>query len=262
MKQYILLLALCINRDFSSAEEIQNPLQPRINGVRNARQNEFPFVVGLLLNRSIMECSGSIINQHKVLTAAHCIKGTTYNQWLVTAGSYYWGDTNVIQRKVSSLKMHPQYKSTGDSAFDIGIMDVAQPFEFNAAVHPVVLPRFNERLRPGTRAVAIGWGLTQTRTKMVLPLMLQALEVVPVVNGRCTRVWTTFERSICVVNANILDDTCFGDSGGPMMVGNVQWGLTSSGTANCKAGDPMKFLDVSRFTEWINRFSTIRRRNN
>ncbi|XP_069672057.1 trypsin-7-like [Periplaneta americana] len=154
--------------------------------------------------------------------------------------------------------MHPQYKTTGDSAFDIGIMDVSQPFEFNAAVQPIVLPRFNERIRLGTRAVAIGWGLSQAIPQKVLPLLLQALDVVTIENDECRRAWLTFKRSICAVGADISVDTCFGDSGGPMMVGNVQWGLMSSGgAANCTGGAPMQFLKVSSLRNWIRRFSKI-----
>ncbi|XP_069672734.1 chymotrypsin-2-like [Periplaneta americana] len=261
MKQCILFLALCINPDFSSAEETKNPLQPRIIGGRNATKNEFPFVVCLLLG-GYPWCTGTIINQYKVLTAAHCLNGTTYDQWHVRAGFYYWGDPNVIHRNVSSLKMHRHFENKGYLAFDIGIMAVSQPFEFNAAVQPVVFPRFHRRIKLNTKAVAVGWGLSQIRPKRVLPLMLQALDVVTIRNRRCRAVWKKLNRTICTVGTHVSDDTCYGDSGGPMMVGNVQWGLMSSGTANCTGWGPLKFLEVSRFTRWIRRFSKIPRRKN
>ncbi|XP_069672733.1 serine protease 48-like isoform X2 [Periplaneta americana] len=261
MKQYILFLALCINPDFSSAEETQNPLQPRIVGGRNATQNEFPFVVALLLDRDFT-CSGSIINQYKVLTAAHCINDTTYDQWLVRAGFYYWHATNVIERYVGNMKMHRRYETKGDPTYDIGIMDVTESFEFNAAIHPVVLPRFHRRIKPGTKAVAIGWGLSQFKPTREYPLILQALEVVTIGTRRCRTMWKELNKTICAVGKSDSENGCIGDSGGPMMVGNVQWGMIFRSTANCTGGGPIKFLEISRFTKWIRRFSKIPRQNN
>ncbi|XP_069672732.1 chymotrypsin-1-like isoform X1 [Periplaneta americana] len=261
MKQYILFLALCINPDFSSAEETQNPLQPRIVGGRNATQNEFPFVVALLLDGG-SRCSGSIINQYKILTVAHCINNTTYDQWLVKAGFYYWHDTNVIERYVGNMKMHRHFETKGDTSFDIGIMDITQPFEFNAAIQPVVLPRFHRRIKPGTKAVAIGWGLSQLRPTPEFPLMLQALDVVTIRNRRCRTKWNKLNRTICAVGKSDLEAACMGDSGGPMMVGNVQWGMIYEGTHNCTGWGPIKILEVSRFTKWIRRFSKIPRQKN
>ncbi|XP_069671681.1 chymotrypsin-1-like isoform X2 [Periplaneta americana] len=261
MKQYILLLAFCINPDFSSAEETQNPLEPRVIGGRNATKNEFPFVVSLLYHGD-PQCTGTIINRFKVLTAAHCISGTTYDKWTVKAGFYIKGDPNTIERKVKSLKVHRIYVAKRYLAFDIAIMDVTQPFEFNAAVQPVIFPEFHQKLRVGTHATLVGWGVTQFRPKTVRSLVLKALEVVTISKRQCKQRWKNLHRRICAVGSTTLKSSCFGDSGGPLMVGNVQWGLISGGTTNCTAYKPLKFLEVSMFTKWIKHFSRIPRQKN
>ncbi|XP_069671682.1 chymotrypsin-1-like [Periplaneta americana] len=261
MKQYILLLALCINPDFSSAEGTQNPLQPRIIGGRNATQNEFPFVVSLLYHGD-PQCTGTIINRCHVLTAAHCINGTTFDEWTVKAGFYIKGDPNTIERKVKCLKLHYNYVVKRNKAFDIAIMDVTQPFEFNAAVQPVIFPEFHQELRVGTQATVVGWGLSQFQPTIVRPLVLQALEVVTISKRQCKQRWTNLNRTICAVESTTQKSSCYGDSGGPLMVGNVQWGLISRGTTNCTADKPLKFLEVSMFTEWIKHFSRIPRQMN
>ncbi|XP_069671916.1 chymotrypsin-1-like [Periplaneta americana] len=261
MHQYILLLALCINPDFSSAEGTQNPLQPRIIGGRNATQNEFPFVVSLLFHGR-PRCTGTIINRFKVLTAAHCINGTTCNGWTVKAGFYIKGDPNTIERKVKCLKLHRNFAVKRYKAFDVAIMDVTQPFEFNAAVQPVIFPEFHQKLPVGTQATVVGWGLSQFQPTIVRPLVLKSLEVVTISKRQCRQIWQDLHRTICAIQSTTLKRSCYGDSGGPLMVGNVQWGLISRGVTNCTAFQPLRFLEVSMFTKWIKHFSRIPRQKN
>ncbi|XP_069671914.1 chymotrypsin-1-like isoform X3 [Periplaneta americana] len=256
MKQYILLLALCINPDFSSAEETQNTLQPRIIGGRNATRNEFPFVVSLLYHGD-PQCTGTIFSRYHVLTAAHCINGTTYYEWTVNAGFYIKGDPNTIERKVKCLKLHYNYVVKGNTAFDIAIMDVTQPFEFNAAVQPVNFPDFHQKLPVGTQATVVGWGSTQFQPTLILPLVLQTLKVVTISKKQCKQRWTNLDRTICAVEYTTKKSSCYGDSGGPLMIRYVQWGLISRGTTNCIADKPLKFLKISMFTKWIKHFSKI-----
>ncbi|XP_069671909.1 chymotrypsin-1-like [Periplaneta americana] len=257
MKKYcVLLLALFINPDFSSAEEAQNPLQPRIVGGRNATQNEFPFVVAFIFE-GVPECTGTIINPLKVLTAAHCMNGTKYDEWVLKAGFHVWNDPNAVVRYISSVRIHRNFFGQRYWPFDIALVDVTQPFEFNAAVQPVVLPKFRQKLRVGTQATFIGWGFIQFRPKIALPSVLQALEVVTITKRRCSQSWTGLQRQICAYGPTGFEDSCYGDSGGPMMVGNVQWGLLALGAKNCTGVKPLTFLEVSRFRKWINRFSRI-----
>ena len=51
-------------------------------------------------------------------------------------------------------------------------------------------------------------------------------------------------------------DTCFGDSGGPLIYGGIQYGITSIGFAStCATGIAGGYTDVSRYSSWID--STI-----
>ncbi|XP_069671633.1 chymotrypsin-1-like [Periplaneta americana] len=257
MKQYILLLVLCINPDFSSAEEAQYPLQPRIIGGRNATKNEFPFVVEILVFGSL-QCTGSIINQYKVLTAAHCFaNGTDYNDYIVKAGFYIANDPNAIVRNVNYIRRHYNYEVKQYRSFDIAILNVTQPFVFNEAVQPIVLPKFRRRLRRGTKGTFIGWGYTQFAPRREIPSVLQALDLTYITKRQCRRSWRLVNRTICAVAASNSQSSCFGDSGAPFMVGNVQWGMLAQGTTNCTGGKPFTFLEVSRFTKWIKRVSRV-----
>ncbi|XP_069671632.1 chymotrypsin-1-like [Periplaneta americana] len=257
MKQYILLLVLCINPDFSSAEEAQYPLQPRIIGGRNATKNEFPFVVAILVFGK-PQCTGTIINQYKVLTVAHCVlNGTDYDDYIVKAGFYIANDPNAIVRNVNYIRIHFNYEVKQYWTFDIAILNVTQPFVFNEAVQPVVLPKFRRRLRPGTKATIIGWGYTQFAPRRQIPSVLQALDLTYIKKSECRQSWRLVNRTICAVAASNSQASCRGDSGSPMMVGNVQWGILATGTTNCTGRRPFTFLEVSRFTKWIKRVSMV-----
>ena len=47
-------------------------------------------------------------------------------------------------------------------------------------------------------------------------------------------------------------DTCFGDSGSPLLYGGIQYGLTSFGfNTTCATGVPGGYTDVSYYSRWI-----------
>jgi len=49
-------------------------LSSRIIGGQEVRENEFPWMAGIIsVSKSRLICGASIINDHYVITAAHCI---------------------------------------------------------------------------------------------------------------------------------------------------------------------------------------------
>ena len=59
----MLLLLLAINN-----VKCQN----RIIGGKNAEQGKWPFVVSIISKKQVF-CGGTIISDHSILTAAHCL---------------------------------------------------------------------------------------------------------------------------------------------------------------------------------------------
>lgn len=51
---------------------VDPPNEQIVNGYV-ANDHKFPYQVGLILDRSIFFCGGSILNEYFVLTAAHCV---------------------------------------------------------------------------------------------------------------------------------------------------------------------------------------------
>ena len=56
------------------------PEETRIINGKTADANEYPWIVGLYANqrcRGIPVCGGTVISSHHILTAAHCVEGST-----------------------------------------------------------------------------------------------------------------------------------------------------------------------------------------
>jgi secreted trypsin-like serine protease len=137
----------------------------RIVGGKNAGENSAPFIVTIQfypLTRAeglpIHVCGGAVISDSWVTTAAHCIIGLLPDEIDVYAGVYDLSDTdngNVQKRNVEKLILHPYY--VGDVApYDLGLIRVTQPFDFNDNVQPINLP-VKDRIHNGMVYV-FGWG--------------------------------------------------------------------------------------------------------
>ncbi|XP_069672735.1 trypsin 3A1-like [Periplaneta americana] len=252
MKQcIILLLTLCIHPDFSLVAA-QNPIEPRVVGGRNATKKEFPFVVAMVIDKRL-HCTGTIIDNLHILTSARCLEDSESKQWFVKAGFYIWDDPKALTKCVKTITIHPKFINNGvyNWKFDIGIARLYKPYTFTACIQPVTLPNPGQRLAFGTRATFIGWGMTKFLPRIEYASVLQAMDVIPIKKSQCKEAWTKLNRTICAIGTTPNKDSCYLDTGAPMMVGKVQWGLLTRGTLYCTGKRPMKFLDVSRYRKWI-----------
>jgi trypsin len=87
------LVALAIPAICSAAAIPQDPTFPEgefpdepIVGGTTAAQGDFPFIISLQKNGGHY-CGGSLLNGNTVLTAAHCVVGSSASPFKVRAGS-------------------------------------------------------------------------------------------------------------------------------------------------------------------------------
>ncbi|XP_069701666.1 brachyurin-like isoform X3 [Periplaneta americana] len=130
------------------------------------------------------------------------------------------------------------------------------PLAYNRAIEPVTIPAFRQKLPVGTKATFVGWGLTQFQPYIISPPILQALDVTTISRQDCKYFWLYLDiNTICVSSetssAIPFKGACRGDSGGPLFVGNMQWGMNTRSSLNCSGLYPIKFIEVSRFSKWI-----------
>ena len=101
-----------------------------------------------------VRCSGVVITQRHIITAAHCFEGLLE---YVRVGVIYIHEAGSQDRKITSFHMHPDYNQTWN--YDIMILGLKEMLTFNGKVSALCLPEqpYNH---PGTGRTIIvqGWG--------------------------------------------------------------------------------------------------------
>jgi hypothetical protein len=166
--------------------------------------------------RSLGYCSGTIIDTKAVLTAAHCLDGTT-NAVAAFMGA---GRQPITTRE---FYVSPDYTGIGPSSLDVGVVIFASSLE------RAPVPLFTSRaLTGGESAVVAGWG-TDGASASSGTLRAGHLNVTRVT---LTQIEAAFSDSSSGV--------CYGDSGGPLLASSSGvWavaGVTSKGTPGCLSG--------------------------
>jgi len=176
-------------------------------------------------------CSGVVIGKRTVLTAGHCIN-------TVGPGVTYWVNFGADCRapssrvKVKSQRAHPQYTAEG-APFDLGLLELVS----DVAVTPVALgtlavdaslvgqPIRHVGYGASSESPLAGWGTQRTVTH---PL---------------TRLDDDF-----LYSGDARFNTCTGDSGGPLFLGEALLAVVSDGPDCHSEGHDQR---IDRGREWI-----------
>ncbi|KAJ8941983.1 hypothetical protein NQ314_010207 [Rhamnusium bicolor] len=233
MKGVILLLALLgvawaypqgniddfpMRRMYVDVKDYKPPgLETRIINGQEVIPHSIPYQVWLLFRSSPSStsgwtCGGTLITRRFVLTAAHCISGSS---------------------TISN---------------DIGVIELEELIEINEFVNVAPLPRLADldNLYEAENVRVSGWGLTTGGGSRSDVLLAVNSTVLP--NAQCRSVFNIFEETEICISGEGGVGACNGDSGGPLTAGNTQVGIVSYGRTGCLAGYPSVFVRITSFS--------------
>ncbi|SHG32336.1 S1 family peptidase [Streptoalloteichus hindustanus] len=234
----------------SAAPPAEADVTPYIVGGHNATQT-YSFMASLQRNGNHF-CGGSLVKSNWIVTAAHCVQGTSARQIQVRIGSNDRTSGGTVAR-VSRVIVHPAYGRDGTG--DIALLQLSSsvrqtPVRISSEAGPV-----------GTETRIIGWGQTcPTRGGCGAPRALQELDTSITDGSGCSNGFDG-ETEICTNNPDGDSGACYGDSGGPQLKAvNGQWeliGATSraGGRTSTCAVDPSIYTDVTAYRGWIQQYT-------
>jgi secreted trypsin-like serine protease len=228
-------------------------VQPQVVGGTMVPDGKYPFVAALLDTRfgstptKQQFCTGTFIDQNSVLTAAHCVVGTSPQPLRVLVGRTVLSKSDQGQeRSVSAIFIHPSYNGKRSDAYDAAVLELNDSV---SAIAPLKLATSSQNSleKPGHRVKIAGWGETGSG----YPDRMQEASVPVVSDTYARKVYGRFfVRALMVAAGETGVDTCVGDSGGPAFAqtsgGPRQIGITSFGAARCGArGQPGVYTEVN-----------------
>nr|XP_046268117.1 complement factor D [Scatophagus argus] len=209
------------------------------------------------------ECGGFVIANQWVMTAVHCLP-TGPNGRKVVLGVHSLSEPEETKQTFDILELynHPNF-SMSNYDNDIALIKLSLPFNTSGAVGTVEYLRAGGT-NPGTdeEVETAGWGSTDNLGSRPDKLKEVVMEVVS--STRCRRS-DYFGRKftdnmICAHKIcpdpcdkpHKKEDSCDGDSGGPLLYNGVAVGITSNGGKKCgQLKKPGIYTIISHYTAWI-----------
>ncbi len=186
-------------------------------------------------------CTGSIVSEDTILTAAHCVDHDP-QQLTVVFGLNLYPDTASETRDVTGFTQNPRWlKSTARGRGDLALVHFKGGLP--EGYQPVELAGKNLELSPGTEVTMLGYGVTEGTAHLGSGVLRMTTTTV-LEQVSPTELLTDGRES----------SVCFGDSGGPAfsLIDDhwVQWGVASS-VLNKSCDRASVHTSVVSYVRWI-----------
>jgi len=267
MKAWLFLLA-----SFSSSAALCAEITPKIIGGKVTGDADAPWQVAIVKNLQTpyqsYHCSGILIHQNWILTAAHC--ANTTNPLYVLLGTNDLLNAHAKIITTGQKITHPHFNAqTLD--YDLALIQLDDSINTlncgsDCAVATIAKPSDNVL---GQDLVVSGWGKTSLCQAGVDNCLPSTLHSVSLSLKECLSTDSFYlpyqitKQMICASGrgeSGVITDSCEGDSGGGLIWMNngtpIVVGITSWGSGCGREGYAGVYADVASMSDWIQKTIT------
>ncbi|HGS4526627.1 TPA: trypsin-like serine protease [Vibrio cholerae] len=262
-KAYTLLACTITSVFFSSMIHAESTAQvsPRIINGSDATLGEWPSIVALVTRgQNTFDgqfCGGSFLGDRYVLTAAHCVdfRDPTTIDVVIGINNLNNEASEGVRVPVRRIYIHEDYVDR-TLLNDIAILELDRA----VVADQITLAAADARVGTavGTTLKVAGWGTTSPSGRSNFPSVLQQVEVDLIDQAVCQTAMregiSSMENSANFCAGRNNQDSCRGDSGGPIIVTSTgaQLGIVSWGGPVCALNNTYGvYTNVSYFADWI-----------
>lgn len=215
--------------------------------------NGRPPVKGNMLAKSVVAivsqmdqgealCTGSILTEDAILTAAHCVEGNPSKIAIIFGQNVQLAVGEEIRYAVG-VGQNPKWKNGENSGLgDVAVILFSGGLPQGYA--PMTLAPKEMEIQQGSAVSFLGYGVTNGETHVGSGVLRFAQSSV-IAQKNNTQIITDGTKS----------SVCFGDSGGPGLIayngGFVQWGVASS-VMNQACNEASVHTTVMEYEPWMN----------
>jgi trypsin len=219
-----------------------------IVGGNRASIADFPYVVYLATTDGFQFCGGTLVDDNKVITAAHCTAGKQPTDIVVVAGREDKESGAGITTAVREIWVNPDFTDVRGGS-DVSVLTLIQRLPYE----PLKLPKKDDTslYTAGQPGLILGWGRTAADGQ-ASRYLLQA--TVPVMTDPdCVKSYPAYkaEAMVCAGVPQGGVDSCQGDSGGPFVVDGKLAGITSWGEGCAGPGKPGVYTRVAAYADLL-----------
>ena len=198
----------------------------QIVGGSRASIADHPYVVYLTTDDGFQFCGGTLVDDNKVVTAAHCTAGKQPADLLVVAGREDKESGVGVTSPVKSIWVHPSFSDVRSGA-DVSVVTLTERLPYA----PLALPDKDDTglYTAGQPALILGWGRTAADGQPSRYLLQAGVPLMT--DPDCVKSYPAYkaEAMVCAGVPQGGIDSCQGDSGGPLIVAGRLAGVTSWG---------------------------------
>ncbi|HEY0449494.1 serine protease [Actinophytocola sp.] len=218
----------------------------QIVGGNRASIADHSYVVYLTTADGFQYCGGTLVDDNKVVTAAHCAIGKAPADVLVVAGREDKESGAGFTSPVRAIWIHPDFKGVRSGA-DVAVLTLTNRMPYQTLDLPAKSD--TESYKAGTVGLILGWGRTAADGQPSRFLLKAGVPIIA--DADCVKSYPAY-KSAAMTCAGVAQggvDSCQGDSGGPLVVNGKLVGITSWGEGCAAPGKPGVYTRVGAYAD-------------